>query len=581
MKSRNHFNHSASVLAFAMAALFPLMGSAQQKPPVSDNENQLFERRTEDPTLNPVDVLTPVDDPGPANSDAPKAASPRFSPVPDDAFLNREPNWGTEEDRTRPSRPTRPSDRNTQSPMRAREVRRTVVQTVYEPIPAEELAAAKKLQEAIDLLKSAKDDEARKAATGIIQEQLNSQFDRDVEQREKELVEVEQRVKTLREQLDKRKSLRDDIIDLRLKTIQNDAEGLGFPGEGTPGAVSHIQPETNGFFQEDVHSNMYERVVPFENDAPLFKAPLKAGTSRGAPVIGRPDSSIFSDALPFYEYGSNDEEDTFNQLNVALNQGYVPNNPKAQAEFLLRWASPLPATDAKMRAIKIWLSQRTDEESDALVDAASRISRVLESELRDLRRVPEGKTPLLEPPADYRRPDDRMSNSDTASTFRTFDGNELFEDVSYPNWERAPGLIGKKMSDDAYVSLGRFIQSLKSQRDFNPVTAAHNEIRHKLAQIEANSPSLLSPSKDAQPIVDWAKDRSKENGKLEGFALLRWYYPPARWTEILEAVRKLDPALANETDQLLAPFLKPEAEASTDNQKQKVGDDLFDESPKR
>ncbi|MFN8705910.1 MAG: hypothetical protein ACK50J_04470, partial [Planctomyces sp.] len=65
------------------------------------------------------------------------------------------------------------------------------------------------------------------------------------------------------------------------------------------------------------------------------------------------------------------------------------------------------------------------------------------------------------------------------------------------------------------------------------------------------------------------------------FALLRWHYGTVRWTEILEAVRELDPALASETDALMAAFLKPEAEASTDNQKQKVGDDLFDESPRR
>jgi hypothetical protein len=219
MTITSRFKLRASVLIFFVVVSFPLIGRAQNRPPLSDNQ-QLFED-----DVIPQSRITPEIDS--------RAADPRVAPVPDEAFSDREPNWESDDDQSRPTRPTRPSDRNTQSPMRLRKRRETVEREVMEPIPAEELAAAKKLQEAIDLLKSAKEDEARKVATGIIQDQLNSQFDRDVEQREKELVEVERRVKTLREQLDKRKSLRDDIIGLRLKIILNDAEGLGFPGGGS------------------------------------------------------------------------------------------------------------------------------------------------------------------------------------------------------------------------------------------------------------------------------------------------------------------------------------------------------------
>ncbi|MFO0425646.1 MAG: hypothetical protein ACK526_03690 [Planctomyces sp.] len=439
MKSRNHFNQTTAILAFAMASLFPLTGSAQDKPAVFDNDKQTFDRRTDNVTSTPVDVLPPYVDQGPEKSDAPKDQPPRFEPVPDEAFLDREPAWSSEEDQSRPSRPTRrPLGTNTQSPMRAREVRRTVVQTVYEPIPAEELAAAKKLQEGIALLKSAKDDESRKSATAIIQEQLNSQFDRDVEQREKELVEVEQRVKTLREQLDKRKSLRDDIIGLRLKTIQNDAEGLGFPG----------------------------------------------GESTGRSLV---------DAGAYPPGGHTFEPDR---------------------------------------------RRRSDDMFDSTSD--------------EFRRSDE-KTPL--PAVDDGR--DKRVGVETDS---------LFED---------------RLAGDDRESQFRLITSLGNQRDRESASAAFKQIRDTLAQIEANSPSLRSPSRDAQSIVEWSKDRSKENGKLQGFALLRWHYGTVRWTEILEAVRELDPALASETDALMAAFLKPEAEASTDNQKQKVGDDLFDESPRR
>lgn len=115
------------------------------------------------------------------------------------------------------------------APMRARRFSRTVVEMRYEAIPKEELEASKKLQAAIQSLKTGKDDAARKAAADIIELQLTTQFESDLKQREKELLEVEQRVKSLREQLDKRKAAQADIINLRLQTLINDANGLGFP----------------------------------------------------------------------------------------------------------------------------------------------------------------------------------------------------------------------------------------------------------------------------------------------------------------------------------------------------------------
>jgi len=118
------------------------------------------------------------------------------------------------------------------TPLRPRAVRRTVSETVFEPIPPEELEAMQKLQVAMQQLKTGKDDATRKAATETIQQQLTTQFEADLKQREKELAEVEQRVKSLREQLDKRKAAQSDIINLRLQTLINDANGLGFPETG-------------------------------------------------------------------------------------------------------------------------------------------------------------------------------------------------------------------------------------------------------------------------------------------------------------------------------------------------------------
>jgi hypothetical protein len=324
--------------------------------------------------------------------------------------------------------------------MRAREVRRTTVQTVYEPIPAEELAAEKKLQNAIASLKSAKDDDARKSATAMIQGQLNSQFDRDVEQREKELVEVEQRVKTLREQLDKRKSLRDDIVGLRLKTIQNDAEGPGFSSEVSTG-----------------------------------RSLIDAGASSPGGDAFDSDRRRRSDDMfdrPSDDFPKRSPDDMFESTSGEFRR----SDEK----------TPFPAVDG----------------------------------IRDVRA------------------DDEIRERDGV-------GNETFFD------DRTAG-------DERDSKRGLFVEAyLKDPRERVLANVAFDEIQGRLAQIEVNSPSLRSPSRDAQSIVEWAKDRSKENRKLEGFALLRWHYGPERWTEMLEAVRKLDPALARETDALLSPFLDP------------------------
>ena len=116
--------------------------------------------------------------------------------------------------------------------LRPRRVTRTVIETVMEPIPQEELELSRKLQATVHSLKTGKDEAARKAAADVIQQQLTTQFESDLKQREKELAEVEQRVKTLREQLDKRKAAQAEIINLRLQTLVNEANGLGFPDEG-------------------------------------------------------------------------------------------------------------------------------------------------------------------------------------------------------------------------------------------------------------------------------------------------------------------------------------------------------------
>jgi hypothetical protein len=82
----------------------------------------------------------------------------------------------------------------------------------------------------IKQLRNAKVDPAKQAAMKSIRQLLERAFDRDISRREDQVSEIESRVRMLREQIEKRKKAKDDIVSLELKTILNEAEGLGFPG---------------------------------------------------------------------------------------------------------------------------------------------------------------------------------------------------------------------------------------------------------------------------------------------------------------------------------------------------------------
>jgi hypothetical protein len=98
------------------------------------------------------------------------------------------------------------------------------------PMSREEIQEFEAFHRAVEKLKSAKSDADKTNATNEISKLLEKSFQRDLERREHEIAQVEARVKKLRDQIEKRKKAKDDILNLRLKTIVNEADGLGFPG---------------------------------------------------------------------------------------------------------------------------------------------------------------------------------------------------------------------------------------------------------------------------------------------------------------------------------------------------------------
>ena len=92
------------------------------------------------------------------------------------------------------------------------------------------------IREAAAALSAAEDDDAREEAQGKLSELLDEYFEEDMNRREEELAAVEKRVKQLRELLERRREKKDDIINLQIDVLRNEADGLGFfSGEGPSG----------------------------------------------------------------------------------------------------------------------------------------------------------------------------------------------------------------------------------------------------------------------------------------------------------------------------------------------------------
>ena len=90
-----------------------------------------------------------------------------------------------------------------------------------------------KLRRAIKILRTAKGAAAKEKATVNLSKLLKDQFDTDLKQREKEIASIEARVKQLRSILGKRRDARNEIIELQVKVLVNEAKGLGFPAAAT------------------------------------------------------------------------------------------------------------------------------------------------------------------------------------------------------------------------------------------------------------------------------------------------------------------------------------------------------------
>ncbi|MEX2306357.1 MAG: hypothetical protein WD738_02120 [Pirellulales bacterium] len=98
------------------------------------------------------------------------------------------------------------------------------------------------IRNAAEELNDAEDDDAKGKAEERLRELLSNYFEDDMARRQTELEDIEKRLSKLREQLDRRRTKKQDIIDLQVKVLINEAEGLGFFNNTTQSSFLFTPP---------------------------------------------------------------------------------------------------------------------------------------------------------------------------------------------------------------------------------------------------------------------------------------------------------------------------------------------------
>ena len=105
-------------------------------------------------------------------------------------------------------------------------------------------AAPTVISQLMDQLREADDDTVKADLTKQLEAAVVANFEEDMTSREAELTKLEERLAKLRAQLDRRRKAQEEIIQLQLKVMINEADGLGFSGASgfEPGLNSAASP---------------------------------------------------------------------------------------------------------------------------------------------------------------------------------------------------------------------------------------------------------------------------------------------------------------------------------------------------
>ncbi len=119
------------------------------------------------------------------------------------------------------------------------------------------MEAKQKVQSAVAILKSPDADEAtKKESKQLISKYLKAEFQWDQDARREQVERLEKQVEQIRKQLTKREASQDNLIELRMQLLENDASGLSFPDSWTNINI-HPQPSHYGYSNPNTYNVPY------------------------------------------------------------------------------------------------------------------------------------------------------------------------------------------------------------------------------------------------------------------------------------------------------------------------------------
>ena len=148
-----------------------------------------------------------------------------------------------------------------------------VIQNTNDPSQiAEAREGSKVLAEAVQALRSESSKESERAdAKKTLTQYLRAHFDHDEKKRREQVESLEAQVVKLKAQLEKRTQSKEQLIELRLKLLENDASGLAFPqswsmlpGMENGGQWMHSYSPTQTFYFP-VNQSSNQMAVPSSN----------------------------------------------------------------------------------------------------------------------------------------------------------------------------------------------------------------------------------------------------------------------------------------------------------------------------
>jgi hypothetical protein len=166
------------------------------------------------------------------------------------------------------------------------------------PLTWRPTVAANPFDSFVAAIKNAEDDDSREEAIDQAKTALEKHYDNYIDNYEKQVNEMEDRVAKLREQLDKRKDAKDRLVEMKLESITNQADGFGWPDEVDPPNEIGVATGLSNFQPQRRSSNSFSSrpsVFGHRNKVPTTQSiPVRTAANSGGFVPTPGDSASFA-----------------------------------------------------------------------------------------------------------------------------------------------------------------------------------------------------------------------------------------------------------------------------------------------